>query len=75
MLTSQMLELDSMDATGSFMSPPGRATTPSLGAPIWIPYGIAFTTAGGIQYAYVVNNQSVNINSIYRCPVDEPRAP
>lgn len=37
----------------------------------WNPYYIAFKTLNGIQYAYVVNNQSVNIGSIYRCTVDE----
>lgn len=37
----------------------------------WNPYYIAFKTLNGIQYAYVVNNQSVNIGSIYRCSVDQ----
>lgn len=46
-----------MDATtGSFMSPPGCAITPSLGAPSWIPYSITFNTASGTRYAYVADN-------------------
>jgi hypothetical protein len=61
-----------MDATtGSFMNPPGCATTPSLGAPSWIPYGIAFTTAGGTRYAYVADNgTSANNGHVYRCLVN-----
>ena len=55
-------------ATGSFMNPPGCATTPSFGAPIWIPYAIAFTTAGGTPYAYVADNgTSANNGHVYRC--------
>lgn len=57
-----------MDATGSFMDPPGCAITPSLGAPMWFPYGITFTTADGTRYAYVADNgMSANLGHVYRC--------
>lgn len=58
-----------MDATtGSFMNPPGCVTTPSSGAPSWVPYSIAFTTAGGTPYAYVADNgTSANNGHVYRC--------
>lgn len=57
-----------MDANGSFMNPPGCATTPSLGAPPWFPYGITFTTAGGTRYAYVADNGAgANLGHVYRC--------
>ncbi len=56
------------DATGSFMNPPGCAATPSAGAPTWVPYGIAFTTAGGTRYAYVADNGTgANLGHVYRC--------
>lgn len=57
-----------MSANGSFMNPPGCATTPSLGAPSWIPYSIAFTTSGGTRYAYVADNGiGANLGHVYRC--------
>lgn len=60
-----------MNANGSFMNPPGCATTPSLGAPGWIPYGIAFNTAGGTRYAYVADNGvGANLGHVYRCSLN-----
>jgi len=57
-----------LDAHGSFMSSPGCAVTPSSGAPNWVPYGIAFTTAGGTRYAYVADNGvGTNLGHVYRC--------
>lgn len=57
-----------MNADGSFKSPPGCAITPSLGAPTWVPYSIAFTTAGGTRYAYVADNGiGANLGHVYRC--------
>jgi hypothetical protein len=60
-----------LNADGTFENN-GCVATPadtSSFAP-WNPYYIAFKTLNGIQYAYVVNNQGVNIGSIYRCTVD-----
>lgn len=57
-----------MNADGSFKNPPGCATTPSLGTPAWVPYSIAFTTAGGTRYAYVADNGiGANLGHVYRC--------
>lgn len=53
------------NSDGSFNS---CGLTPSSGAPSWIPYGVAFTTANGIQYAYVADNGSDLLTGhIYRC--------
>jgi hypothetical protein len=58
----------SIDATGSFMNPPGCVATPSFGAPSWIPYSIEFITAGGTRYAYVADNgTSAGNGQVYRC--------
>lgn len=56
----------SMDSIlGSFVN---CNTTPSLGVPLWVPYSIAFTTAGGTRYAYVADNgPGTNLGHVYRC--------
>lgn len=61
-----------LNADGTFKNNSCVATpTDTSSFAPWNPSYIAFTTFNGIQYAYVVNNQSVNIGSIYRCTVDE----
>jgi hypothetical protein len=46
------------------------AQTPSVGAPDWIPYAVAFTTVAGTQYAYVADNGTGTPGHVYRCALN-----
>lgn len=59
--------LCSMTNGGSLSS---CTSTPSSGAPDWIPYSVAFAKTNSIQYAYVADNGTGAPGHVYRCSLN-----
>ena len=57
----------SLNTIGNFMGAT-CASTPTIGAPAWVPTNVAFARVGGIQYAYVADGNGSGL--IYKCSLN-----